>query len=205
MTLFDNLDEGGIELLSHGGSAVLHRSALEPARADELFRLLTSEIPWQRQTIRMFGREVLQPRLIAWMGDPGRNYCYSGNVHEPIAWTAPVLELRDLSEKHAGVAYNSVLLNLYRDGSDGIAWHSDDEPELGPHPTIASVSLGAERRFDLRHKATGETIKAFLPHGSVLIMTGDTQREWAHQIPKSRNVRSPRINLTFRWIEPDGR
>lgn len=118
----------------------------------------------------------------------------------PTAWIDPILEIKAVCEVISGATFNSVLLNLYRDGDDTVGWHSDDERELGPSPTIASVSLGATRRFDLRHKVTKENVKALLPSGSVLMMTGRTQSEWSHQMPRTKKVMEPRINLTFRQV-----
>lgn len=206
MSLFDsNSDRDVVELLEGDSSARLHRVAINQERADDLFDRLKRDVAWESRSIHVYGRDVLQPRLVAWMGDPGCTYRYSGIVLEPAPWSEPVAELRALCEQLAGKSFNSVLLNLYRDGNDRVAWHSDDEPDLGPDPVIASVSLGVERRFDLRHKSTGETIKVVLPHGSVLVMSGASQREWVHQIPRTARVKKPRINLTFRWIAGRGR
>ena len=142
--------------------------------------------------------------MTAWYGDADASYVYSGVRHDPIDWTASLTELRGHVEDEVGHQFNSVLLNLYRGGEDGVSWHSDDEPELGERPVIASVSLGAVRGFQLKHKSSADLdrVDIELPHGSLLLMAGDCQRHWKHQIPKrrGRNRPGPRINLTFRWV-----
>ncbi|MFM8350341.1 MAG: alpha-ketoglutarate-dependent dioxygenase AlkB family protein, partial [Actinomycetales bacterium] len=161
---------------------------------------LRSEIPWADHQVFVFGRWVQQPRLTAWFGDSDQPYHYSGNSLQAHHWTPDLLCVRGICEQLAGSSFNSVLANLYRNGSDSIAWHADDEPELGADPVIASVNLGEERRFDLRHCGTGETVKIPLPHGSVLVMSGPTQHHWLHQVAKSAKALAPRINLTFRMV-----
>lgn len=196
-------DEGPEELLGHDGSAVLHRGALGGGEAEHLLPLLLDGIPWEQRTIRVYGREVRQPRLVAWFGDPGAAYTYSGLTLRPHPWTAPLLACKARCEELAGVAFNSCLANLYRDGQDAVSWHSDNESELGARPVIASLSLGAVRRFHLRHRATKETVRVDLPSGSVLVMSGASQSAWEHQIPRTRRVTGPRVNLTFRQVVAD--
>ena len=198
--LFPDLEENPTELLHGSSSALLHRGTLSAAESDHFLQVLLDEVPWQQRSVRLFGNEVPQPRLVAWYGDPGKRYAYSGVELEPLPWSEAILALRERCERVAGRAFNSVLLNLYRDGDDSVAWHSDDEPELGEQPVIASLSLGAERRFDLRHRETGQTIRTRLPVGSLVVMSGDCQRDWSHQIAKTKKVRRPRINLTFRSV-----
>lgn len=197
-SLFDTIDDEPQELLPFDGSAVLYPGALGLDAADHLFRHLLDEIPWQQRRVNVFGREVDQPRLVAWFGDPGAAYSYSGLTLQPLSWTRSLTELRQRCESIAGETFNSVLANLYRDGHDRVAWHADDEATLGTDPVIASISLGAERRFDLRHRETGETVRTLLPSGSVVVMGRGCQRHWLHQVPKMLRVREPRINLTFR-------
>jgi alkylated DNA repair dioxygenase AlkB len=172
--------------------------------ADALFERLQQEIPWERHRLSMFGREVDSPRLSCWIGDPGTDYIYSRTRFEPRAWTPSLLALRERVQVMCGARFNSVLANLYRDGQDSMGWHSDDEPELGPQPVIASVSLGAERRFRLRRKPTGgeraTPLALPLAHGSLLCMAGDTQRYYQHALPKVPGMGGARINLTFRFI-----
>lgn len=188
------------QVLPYDGTATLHLDAFTPERADEMFKVLLTDLAWQEHLVFVFGRWVAQPRLTAWYGDTGRQYRYSGINLEPHPWIPLLEEIRTICGQLAATSFNSVLANLYRDGRDGVAWHADDEPELGINPTIASVSLGAERRFDLRHRMSGETIRLHLPSGSVLVMTGPTQHYWKHQISKTAKRVGHRINLTYRWI-----
>jgi alkylated DNA repair dioxygenase AlkB len=174
---------------------------IDTATADELLRELLGVVPWKQEHLRLYGRAIPFPRLTAWYGDPGAVYTYSGIVNEPRAWTAGLARLRDRLHVALGVRFNSALLNLYRTGSDGMGWHADDEPELGEGPVIASISLGATRRFELRRLPKGDTRGLALEHGSLLVMSGETQRCWKHQVPKETTVRAPRVNLTFRVID----
>lgn len=212
MDLFEDLlsdSEPEIEELladritGQGCSVELHRKIFSGEESTRLFRELLEEVKWEQREVTVYGKKHLQPRLVAWFGNPNTSYSYAGITLHPSPWIAPILEIKAACEKLTGITFNSVLLNQYRDGSDTVGWHSDDEPELGPNPTIVSVSLGAKRRFDLRHKATKETVKVPLPAGSVLVMTGQTQAKWAHQIPRTKKVNEPRINLTFRQVHHD--
>ncbi len=151
----------------------------------------------------MFGRPVRVPRLVAWHGDPVAVYTYSGTEHRPLPWTPVLVRVRRRVEALTGHEFNAVLLNLYRDGRDGMGWHSDDEPELGPEPVVASASFGATRRFCLRHRRRRESrLDLPLGHGSLLLMHGATQRHWLHAVPKTRAPVGPRVNLTFRTVRP---
>jgi len=168
--------------------------------ASRWFELWSQSLDWQQRPIRLFGREIMQPRLTCFYGEPGVRYRYSGKT-----LTADPLpdELKTLTERlseELGVCFNSVLCNLYRDGRDSMGWHADDEPELGEAPTIASISLGAERRFRLKPKKGGASETIILQNGSLLVMSGDLQHHWLHELPKSRQTLGPRINLTFRRI-----
>jgi alkylated DNA repair dioxygenase AlkB len=182
------------------GELTLYAGAFAPAEADGLLAALLEHVPWRQESVRMFGRDRPSPRLTAWFGDPAARYAYSGVSLEPLPWSPPVLAARGRAEALAGARFNGVLLNLYRDGRDGVGWHSDAERSLGPRPTIASVSLGAERRFLLRHRRTAHSVALLLPHGSVLVMAGDLQHAWRHALPKTRAACAPRVNLTFRRI-----
>lgn len=178
---------------------------LARAEADALFAALRDEIPWQRHRLRLFGREVEAPRLSCWMGDTGAVYTYSRTRFDPLPWTPTLAALRERLAIALGVRFNGVLANLYRDGRDGMGWHADDEPELGPEPVIASLSLGAERAFVLRHRERPEWgLRRVLPHGSLLLMHGPTQRNYRHALPRSAGVLTPRINLTWRRILAGG-
>ena len=185
------------------GELVYFAGAFAPRLADALFARLRREIDWRREEITLFGERHAVPRLVAWHGDPQAVYSYSGVEHRPLPWTAPLTEIRERVEARAGHRFNAVLLNLYRDGRDGMGWHADDEPELGPNPVIASVSLGATRRFRLRHRRhRRETVAIDLEHGSLLVMQGATQHHWLHALPKVTRPVGERINLTFRWVRP---
>lgn len=163
---------------------------------------LLDSTPWQQEHVTLFGKRHLQPRLEAWYGDPGACYTYSGIAHSPNAWNQALTALKKKIESLCGHRFNSVLLNLYRDGNDAMGLHADDEPELGERPVIASLSLGAERRMYFRHKRdkTAETFSIDLPSGSLLIMRGETQHHWKHGIRRTARACGPRINLTFRSI-----
>lgn len=183
---------------------LLDPTFLSPERAAELLAELTTTIPWRHEPIKLFGKEVLQPRLTSWHGDPTARYAYSGLALDPQPWTPALLHLRQHVEAAAQAHFNSVLLNLYRTGQDSMGWHADDEPELGPAPVIASVSLGATRRFRLRPRNSQliphAPISLDLPTGSLLLMRGTTQQHWLHAVPKTARPTEPRLNLTFRLI-----
>ncbi|RDZ27902.1 alpha-ketoglutarate-dependent dioxygenase AlkB family protein [Lysobacter silvisoli] len=168
----------------------------------ELLAELVADTPWRAERIVVFGREVAQPRLSCWYGDADAHYAYSGLQLAPLAWTARLADLRRRVEAATGEAYNSVLLNYYRDHRDGMGYHSDDEPELGPAPAIASLSLGERRVFSMKPKgATGPApVKIPLDSGSLLLMRGPTQRHWLHGLAKLARPCGPRLNLTFRRI-----
>lgn len=179
--------------------------AVAAARAGHLFASLRARIDWQQEHVVIFGQRRLVPRLVAWHGDADAQYTYSGTAHEPRAWTPELQELRAVAETLTGHRYNSVLLNLYRDGRDGMGWHADDEAELGRDPAIASFSLGATRRFRLRHRRSRHVVDLELEHGSLLSMAGETQHHYVHAVPKTARDVGERINLTFRWVTPPAR
>ncbi|SHJ35858.1 DNA-N1-methyladenine dioxygenase [Hymenobacter daecheongensis DSM 21074] len=172
--------------------------------AEALLAELTATIAWRQEPITLFGKPVLQPRLTAWYGDPAARYAYSGLALEPQPWTPALLRLREQVQAAAGSPFNSVLLNLYRTGQDSMGWHADNEPELGPAPVIASVSLGAARRFRFRprhpQQLLHEPVSLLLPAGSLLLMRGSTQQHWLHAVPKTAVPTGPRLNLTFRLV-----
>ncbi len=169
---------------------------------DDWFERLWAGLDWQEREIVLFGRPVLQPRLVDWYADPGVFYRYSGITLGPRAWPAPLDELRSRLDRDFGTAFNSVLCNAYRDGRDSMGWHADDEPELGESPVIASVNLGATRRFRIRPRGGGDSVAVDLEGGSLLLMAGRSQADWQHAVPKTRRVVGPRINLTFREVFP---
>ena len=186
---------------------IILQNFFKAEEANDIFNLLKEKVPWEQEILRMFGKEIPIPRLTAWFGDPEKTYTYSGILNQPHDWKL-IPELDDMREKLSqacSVNFNSVLLNLYRDGNDSVDWHADDEPELGPEPIIASVSLGETRTFDFRSKYDSKHKRSFeLFSGDVVVMSGVTQQHWEHRVPKTteriRLSTGPRINLTFRTI-----
>lgn len=171
--------------------------------SDRLLDSLINQIQWKQNTIRFYGKESPVPRLEAWYGDPGMSYSYSGIRMDPLPWTEDLLEIKKIIEPVSMTTFNSVLINFYRDGKDRVAWHSDDEKELGKKPIIGSVSFGAARKFKFRHKKyreNGLRSEIMLKHGSFLLMSGSTQSHWAHEIPRTAKPLGPRVNLTYRKI-----
>lgn len=181
----------------------LHKAWLDRAAGDAVLSTLRTAIAWEQHYVRLFGRSVASPRLSCWMGDAEAVYTYSQTRFQPRAWIDPVLQLRQRLQQFCGAPFNSVLLNWYRGGSDGMGWHSDDEPELGVEPIIASLSLGTTRRFLMRRRHHHPDRHALnLEHGDLLLMFGASQRDWQHALPKAPKVQGDRINLTFRLIHP---
>jgi len=169
--------------------------------SDCLFDKLTREAPWKQTVQKMYDKQVLTPRLSAWYGDPGTDYSFSGRVANPTPWTPELLTVRQRVEPLAGIKFNSVLLNYYRDGNDSVAWHSDKESVLGKNPIIASVTFGQVRSFDIRNKADHSIRYSIrLEHGSFLLMKAGLQQDWEHRIAKSAKPMKPRLNLTFRVV-----
>lgn len=201
MTLFESDTAEWRELLPADGSARYRAGFLTPTASDETLRALVAEVPWESRSITLFGRQVPQPRLACWFGD--ESYSYSGITLDPRPWSPLLADLKGAVEGATGQVFNSVLVNLYRDGNDSMGWHADDEPELGPEPVIASVSLGRTRRFRLRHGETRRIVEVDLESGSLLVMSGLSQARWMHEVPKSKRIVEPRINLTFRRVFPD--
>ena len=187
-------------LLPFDGDVRLFEGALSLSDADQAYAALLDRTDWRQETAALFGRKIDLPRLTAWHGDGA--YAYSGIRHEPLPLTATLEKLKIILEGLTDASFNSVLLNLYRDGRDSMGWHSDDEAILGPHPVIASLSLGETRRFQLKHRKDGDLISINLTHGSCLIMSGRCQACWRHQVPKTKKSVAPRINLTFRRVQP---
>ena len=174
-----------------------------PAESAGFFLRLLDEVMWQQDRMAFYGREIALPRLTAWYGDRGHTYTYSHIAMQPHPWTALLRDIKRKVENAVGAHFNSVLLNLYRSGKDSVSWHQDNEPELGSHPIIASVSFGETRVFQLRHRNNRAIPRLDIPlsTGSLLIMRGETQQHWQHQIPKTKRAVEPRINLTFRFIQ----
>lgn len=201
MDLFSAISK--LEALRIPGAEISYASRIDlPKNVDSLLSELISEIPWRQESINVWGKSHAQPRLVSWFGDDGATYTYSGLRLNPHPWIPLLLDIRESVEKLASASFNSVLLNLYRDHRDSMGFHSDDEPELGTRPIIASVSLGAERTFILKPKANPDwkTVRIKLQSGSLLLMAGDTQKNWKHGIDKEVHPCGPRVNLTFRQI-----
>ncbi|MFK8038716.1 MAG: alpha-ketoglutarate-dependent dioxygenase AlkB [Crocinitomicaceae bacterium] len=162
---------------------------------------LLQQIKWQNDEAYIFGKHIITKRKVAWYGDKAFNYTYSNATKVALVWTAELLEIKSKIELISGINFNSCLLNLYHNGEEGMAWHSDDEKALGKNTSIASISFGAERKFSFKHKSTKEKVDTFLEHGSLLMMQGETQTNWLHRLPPTKKVQTPRINLTFRTIQ----
>jgi len=187
-------------VLPYDGEAILFHDNSSDFDWATVTGTLIDTIPWQAGTAQLFGRELAVPRLTAWFGDAA--YSYSGILHRPAPFPEIVERLRKRAEVLSGASFNAVLLNLCRTGRDSVGWHSDHEAGLGECPTIASLSLGGTRRFQLRHRQTRETITLELRTGDWLVMAGRTQRFWVHQVPKTASPIDPRVNLTFRRMIP---
>ncbi len=201
--LFD--DESSSVDFAPAGRVDYWRSVAEFEQSPGLMGSLERELDWRQLPVRLFGKSIPQPRLTAFYADPGISYRYSGLTLHGQAWTPDLALIRALVERYSGFAFNSVLCNLYRDGDDYMGWHADDEPELGLQPAIASVSFGAARRFVFKPKSGAKERREFLlAAGSLLVMSGDLQEHWLHQLPKARKIEEARINLTLRQIKPPG-
>jgi alkylated DNA repair dioxygenase AlkB len=190
----------GKNLVPFDGELYLIKQFCRLPESDRLFAVLESGLDWQEETIFIFGKWVKVPRLMCWYGDPDAYYQYSGVNHQPMPWTTELQSVKAKVEQQCWCTFNSVLANLYRDGRDSMGCHADDEKELGLNPVIASLSLGDERLFKLHHKKRKETLAITLGHGDLLVMAGSLQHHWLHSVPKTKKIRTPRINLTFRKI-----
>lgn len=187
-------------LLKQNGEVIFYPNLFNQTEADRLYSQLYCEINWQQECLKLYGKAVPLPRLTAWYGE--KQYAYSGIAMQPQPWNETLIAIKDRIEPLANTQFNSVLLNLYRSGSDSVSWHSDDEPELGKNPIIGSVSFGGTRKFSFKHRYNKDfgRIEIDLNHGSFLLMAGETQHYWMHQISKTKRSITPRINLTFRLI-----
>ena len=195
------LNEQPNGLILAGADLLFDPKWLATREADSLYESVRRQVAWECHRIKIFGREVDSPRLSCWMGDEGASYVYSQTRFEPKPWLPQLQSLRERLQKEFEWKFNSVLANCYRNGLDSMGWHSDDEPELGKQPVIASISLGATRRFSFKAKTEGaKAMHLELPHGSLLIMRGDTQKNYRHALAKTAKPTGERINLTFRNI-----
>lgn len=187
-------------MLPRDGLARLFKDFVSPEEARTHFDDLYKNTPWESDEIRMYGKLILTKRQVALYGDEDLIYGYSGNKKQTIRWTASLLSIKERVESAMQSDFNVCLLNLYQNGKVGMAWHADDEKELGLQPVIASLTLGCDRVFVFKHKQTGEQVKLLLPEGSLLEMSGDCQKYWVHSLPKMSQITAPRINLTFRKV-----
>ena len=198
MDLFDQEHTVNANLLPYEGIVNYFGKIMTPDRANHYTELLLQTIPWKNDEAIIFGKHIITKRKVAWYGTKNYAYTYSNTTKQALSWTPELLELKTLIEHYTGEFFNSCLLNLYHNGDEGMAWHSDDEKSLGRDTTIASLSFGAERMFSFKHKQTKETVSLLLENGSLLVMKGSTQTNWLHRLPPTRRVKTPRINLTFR-------
>ena len=187
-------------ILPFDGEAIYHGLVIDKKQCDFYFQKLFNEIPWENDQAIVFGKHYITKRKVAWFGDKEYNYKYSGVTKQAHIWTPELLQLKQKIEKISETTYNSCLLNLYHTGEEGMAWHSDGEKTLLDNGTIASLTLGAERKFSFKHKETKQRIDVILENGSLLLMKGTTQKNWLHRLPPTKKVFSQRINLTFRTI-----
>jgi len=191
-----------VNLLPRDGIVNYYGPILSGKDADRSFAALLADVPWKSDEVVIFGKRLETARQVAWFGDSTYGYTYSGTTRHALPWNAELRALKQLIEQTSGATYNSCLLNLYHDGNEGMSWHSDDEKELARDAAIASLSLGAARKFSFKHKRTAETTSVTLEHGALLVMRGTSQAHWLHSLPKSKKITAPRINLTFRTIHP---
>ncbi len=189
-------------LLPYDGEVYYHGVVLTTAQADAYFQTLFDTIAWKQDEAVIMGKTLLTKRKVAWYADEPFQYTYSKKTKTALPWLPVLQELKHIAQTHSGESYNACLLNLYHTGEEGMAWHSDAERDLKKNGAIASLSLGAQRKFSFKHKRTAETQSVLLEHGSLLVMKGTTQSHWLHRLPPTRTVALPRISLTFRTIQP---
>ncbi|GBF51594.1 oxidoreductase, 2OG-Fe(II) oxygenase family protein [Leptospira ryugenii] len=188
-------------LLPYDGIVEYLGPFLKPKEASDYFDAIFSSSAWKHDEAKIFAKHIITKRKVAWYGDDDFEYIYSGTAKKALPWTDVLYSMKTLVEEKSRAKFNSCLLNLYHSGNEGMAWHSDDEKSLGERTTIASVSLGTERKFYFRHKKTKETIAIDLEPGSLLLMRGETQTNWLHALPKMKRIQTPRINLTYRQFK----
>jgi alkylated DNA repair dioxygenase AlkB len=195
-----DLFNSSFNLLPFDGDVEYQGAILDPVKAQLYFEQLLENIVWENDKVILFGKVIITKRKVAWYGDEPFEYTYSKNKKSALLWTDPLVQLKQIVEQVSGETYNSCLLNLYHSGEEGMAYHSDNEKDLKEKGTIASLSLGATRRFLFKHKQSKQTIPVLLDSGSLLLMKGETQQHWLHRLPTTTKVKSARINLTFRTI-----
>ena len=200
MDLFEQVEGSPRNLLPHDGVVYYYGCVLSRQDADHYYKALLDNIAWNHDRAIIFGKEIITKRKVAWYGEKPFSYTYSKITKTALPWTTELLKLKEIIEHKSGECYNSCLLNLYHDGSEGMAWHSDAEKDLKKNGAIGSLSLGAERKFAFKHKKTKEAVSKMLEHGSLLVMKDTTQTHWLHRLPPTKTICTPRINLTFRMI-----
>lgn len=200
MSLFPFLSNIGVNLLPRDGDVVCYGIVFSEEETDRFYKLLFNQVNWQNDVVQLFGKQIVTKRKVAWYGDLPFEYTYSKVTKQATIWTPELLEIKERIESQTGASYNSCLLNLYHNGLEGMGWHSDDEKELFPNGSIASLSFGAARKFEFKHKREPLKVGLILESGCLLEMKGATQLNWLHQLPKSKKILEPRINLTFRTI-----
>ncbi len=188
-------------LLPYGGTVNYYGKLFSLKAADHYFDVLMNTIEWKNDEAFIMGKHIITKRKVAWYGNEAYSYTYSNRSKLALPWAPELLELKTLAETQTGHNYNSCLLNLYHNGEEGMAYHSDDEKALAKDSAIASLSFGAERRFLFKHKQSKETITLFLEHGSLLVMKDETQTNWLHRLPPTKKITRPRVNLTFRTMD----
>ncbi len=191
-------------LLNKDGMVNYYRQVVGEKDAEFYMNELLQNIQWKNDEAIIFGKHIITKRKVAWYADEQFSYTYSNTTKQALPWTGALLKLKNLVEELTGTCFNSCLLNLYHNGAEGMAWHSDDEKALGKDSSIASLSFGAERKFLLKHKESKQSISLLLENGSLLVMKGSTQTHWLHSLPKTTKIKTPRINLTFRMMIPQG-
>ena len=200
MNLFESSFDGSINLLPFDGTVNYYGVILKSDDADFYYTNLLHSIEWKNDEAIIFGKKYITKRKVAWYGNMPYQYAYSNITKKALPWTKELLELKNIIEKESGEQYNSCLLNLYHNGEEGMAWHSDAEKDLKKNGTIGSLSFGAERKFSFKHKENKETVSVLLEHGSLLVMKDQSQSFWLHRLPPTKKIFQPRINLTFRTI-----
>ena len=200
MDLFNDQPQSQINLLPHDCTVHYYGTLMTQSEAHDYLNKLLETVVWKNDEAIIFGKLIITKRKVAWYGDSSFKYTYSNTTKEALPWTNELLQLKALAEETTGETYNSCLLNLYHDGSEGMAWHSDGEKDLKKNGAIASMSFGAERKFAFKNKHTKETITTILQNGSLLVMKDETQTHWLHRLPPTKLVTKPRVNLTFRTI-----
>jgi alkylated DNA repair dioxygenase AlkB len=200
MDLFSAGFDENTNLLPGDGIVNYYGKVFSRQEADQYLETLLNTIEWKNDEAVIFGKRIVTKRKVAWYGDQNFEYTYSNTTKKALPWSKELLELKKVAENRTGEKFNSCLLNLYHNGNEGMAWHSDGEKDLMPNGAIGSLTFGAERKFSFKHKQTKESVSLILENGSLLVMKGTTQTYWLHRLPTTKLITKPRVNLTFRTI-----